>query len=90
MTETLCIWETPKQVLLQTVKTQMKCSKMLHFFGVYTVKVKNIFRQKNTMLLFFFKYNLTPLDIHNGPTQVYCIKPEDSISIQMVNFVFVE
>ena len=29
--------ETPEQVLLQTVKTQMKCSIMLHFIRVYTV-----------------------------------------------------
>ena len=34
---TLCIRETPKQVLLHTVKTQMKCSIMLHFIRVYTV-----------------------------------------------------
>ena len=33
---TLCIRETPKWVLLQTVKTHMKCS-MLHFIRVYTV-----------------------------------------------------
>ena len=31
-----CIRETPKRVLLQTVKTQMKCSIMLHFIRVYT------------------------------------------------------
>ena len=34
---TPCIQETPKQVLLQTVKTQMKCSIKLHFIRVYTV-----------------------------------------------------
>ena len=35
------ILETPKRVLLQTVKSQMKCSIMLHFIQVYTVcKVK--------------------------------------------------
>ena len=28
---------TPKRVLLQTVKTQMKCSKLLHFIRVNTV-----------------------------------------------------
>ena len=33
----LCIQETPKQVLLQTVKTHMKCSIMLHFIRVYIV-----------------------------------------------------
>ena len=46
---TLCNQETPKQVILQTVKTQMKCSIMLHLIRVYLfVKVKKIFRQKNT------------------------------------------
>ena len=34
---TLCIFEIPKRELLQTVKTQMKCSIMLHFIRVYTV-----------------------------------------------------
>ena len=34
---TLCIRETHKRVLLQTMKTQMKCSKKLHFIRVYTV-----------------------------------------------------
>ena len=38
---------------------------------------KKIFRQKNT--IFFFNYNLTPLDMYNGLYQVYCVK---SISIQ--------
>ena len=33
----LCIWETPKQVLLQTVKTKMKCIIMMHFIRVHTV-----------------------------------------------------
>ena len=32
-----CIWETTKQVHLQKVKTQMKCSIKLHFIRVYTV-----------------------------------------------------
>ena len=34
---TFCIRETPKQVLLQKVKTQMKNSMMLNFIRVYTV-----------------------------------------------------
>ena len=33
----LCTWETPKRVLLQTVKTPMKCRIMRHFIRVYTV-----------------------------------------------------
>ena len=34
---TLLIWEIPKQVLLQTAKTQMKCCIIWHFIRVYTV-----------------------------------------------------
>ena len=34
---TLCIWETPKQVLLQAVKTETKYCIMWHFIRVYTV-----------------------------------------------------
>ena len=34
---THCIGETPKRVFLHTVKTQMKCSMMLHFIRVDTV-----------------------------------------------------
>ena len=33
----LYIRETPKRVLLQTVKTQMKCRIMRHFIRVYPV-----------------------------------------------------
>ena len=48
---TLRIRETPKRVFfLQTVKTLMKCSIMLHFIWVYTIfKGKEIFRQKDTI-----------------------------------------
>ena len=38
------------------------------------VKVKKIFRQKNT--IFFENYTLTHLDMYNGLSEVYCIKPE--------------
>ena len=64
--------------LMQKVKTQMKCSIMLQFSsgpGLF-VKVKKIFRQKNTIL---FKYYLTSLDVEHGLSQVYCIKPEGRI-----------
>ena len=64
--------ETTKRVLLQTVKTQMKSSMMLHFIRVYTVcKGKKDLRTTD----FFFNYNLTPLDTYNGLFQVYCIIP---------------
>ena len=34
---TLCSHKAPKRVLLQTVKTQMKCCKMRHFIRVSTI-----------------------------------------------------
>ena len=85
---TLCIQETPKRIVLQTVKTQMKCSIMLHFIRVYSVKVKkkNIFKQNNTIV--FENYNLIPLDMYNGLSQFFLSnQKEESISIQRVNKV---
>ena len=85
---TLCIWESPKQVCLQTVKTQIKCSIMLHFIRVYTVckgktDLQTIEDKK------FENYNLTPFDMYNRLSQVYYInQKEESISIQMVNGVY--
>ena len=43
---TLCIRQPPKQVLLQTVKIQMKCSIMLHFIRFYTVCKSIVSKQK--------------------------------------------
>ena len=48
-------------------------------FGLHClVKVKKIFRQNSTI---FFSYNLTvtPLDMYNGLSQVYCITLEERI-----------
>ena len=94
---TLCIQEAPKRVIFQTVKTQMKCSIMLHFIRVYTVCIdkKKIFRQK--ISIFFENYNLTPLDMYNGLYQIkyVCIcwnypvqnrKQIIFISFQMIEF----
>ena len=50
------------------------------------VKVKKIFRPKNT--IFFENYNLTPLDMYNGLSQVYCIKPKGKIHSQRVKGMF--
>ena len=61
---TLCIQGTPKGVLLQTVKTKMKC---------------NGKPDPQTKLYIFFNYNLTPLDMYNELSQVYYIKPEGRI-----------
>ena len=47
LTLTLCIRETPKRVLLQIVKTQMKCRVVRHFIWVYSVcKGKKDFQTK--------------------------------------------
>ena len=43
-----CIRETPKRVLQQTVKTQMKCSIILHFIRVYIV-VKDLQTKENNI-----------------------------------------
>ena len=63
--------ETPKGVLLQTVKTQMKCH-MWHFIRVYTACLS----KKDLQNTFFENYNLTPLDMYNGLSKVYCIIQE--------------
>ena len=64
--------------IFETVKTQMKCSIMLHFIRVYTVFIgEKIFRKKIT--IFFENYNLIPLDMFNGLFHVCCIKPERRI-----------
>ena len=54
---------------------------MQHFIMVRTVcKGKNDFHTKEYNIFFFFlKINLTPLDMYNGLSQVYCIKPEGII-----------
>ena len=35
--------------------------------------------QKNDTILFFLNYNLTPLDMYHGLSQVYCIEPDGRI-----------
>ena len=75
---TLCILETPKRVLLQTVKTQMKSSIMLHFIRVYTVCKGKKDLQAIEYNIFLNCY-LTFLDMHNGLSRVYCIKPKGII-----------
>ena len=44
----LCILETPERVLMQTVKTRMKCNIMLHSSGSTPfAKIKTIFIDRN-------------------------------------------
>ena len=50
---TLRIRETSKQVLLQNVKTRMKCSIMLHFIRVYTVCKGEKGRQTKNSIYFY-------------------------------------
>ena len=71
--------ETLKQLLWQTVKTQMICHIMRHFrimrhfIRVFTVcERKSIFRDRNT--IFFGNNNLWSLSIDNGPSWHNCIK----------------
>ena len=56
-----------------------------YFIRAHTVcRGKNDLQTKEYNIL-FENYNLTPLDMYNGLSQVYCIKPgEESISIQRV------
>ena len=60
---TLCIRETPEQVLFQTV---------------YTCKGKNDHQTKEYTFQ-KKKDNLTPLDMYNRLSQVHCIKPKERI-----------
>ena len=78
---TLCILETPKQVLLQIVKTEMKYSIMLHFIRVYTGCTGKKDHQTKEYNIFFLNNDLTPLDMCNGLSQVW---KDESISIQSV------
>ena len=78
---TLFIWETTKRVLLQSVKTHMKCSIMLHIIRVYTV-CKDHKRSSDKIVQHFFNYNLTPLDMYTGLSQDYSIVwTDDNVSI---------
>ena len=57
--------------------------------SILFVMVKKIFRKKNTISS--ENCNLTPLDMFNGLSEVYCIKPEGRFtSIQRVNNMFVK
>ena len=70
--------ETPKRVLLQTVKAKMK----LHFIRLYTAcKDKTINRRRKRINFGFLFLKLQPdtLDMYNGLSQVHCINPEGRI-----------
>ena len=74
---TLCIPETLNENFWKQWKPRWNAAYIsfsrLHYIRVYTVcKVK-----KNTM--FFENYNLAPLKLYNGLSQVYCIKPDGLI-----------
>ena len=70
---TLCMWETPKWVLLQTVKTIWNAAKCAISSGsALFVMVKKALHTKKYN--FFQNYNLTPLDMYNELSQVYLIK----------------
>ena len=50
---------------------------MLHFISVYTVCIRKKDLQIKTQC--YENYYLPSLDIYNGLSQVYCIKPEGRI-----------
>ena len=83
----LCIWETPKQVLLQTVKTQIQCCIMRHFIWVYIACYGKTDNQTKRIQYFFLNYNLTPLDMYNGLSQVYCLKPVGRILLYPIQWI---
>ena len=78
-------------VLLQTVKTKMKCSIMLHFIRVYTIcKGKKDLQTKRIQYL-FEKYNLTPLEkccmLHF--TRVYSVcKGQKDLQTKRIQYLF--
>ena len=53
--------------------------KVRHFIRVYTVCKGKKDLQTKIYNIFFFNYNLAPLDMYNGLSQVYCIKSEGRI-----------
>ena len=64
------------RVFPYTFTNRIDPDEMLHFIRVYIVKVEKIFRQN---IIFFEIYDLTPLDMYNGLSQAYCIKPKGRI-----------
>ena len=56
---------------------------MQHFIRVYTVCIRKKDLQNKEYSNFEKNYNLTPLDIYNGLSQVYCIKSD---SIQRIKY----
>ena len=73
----LCIWEIPKRILLQQWRPRWNAACCCISSGsTLFVNVKKIFRQKHLKL-----YYLTPLDMYNWLSQIYCIKPEGRIHL---------
>ena len=70
----MCIWETLKQVFLKTVKTQIKCSIMLHFIRVNTVcKGQKDLQTEDKYNIFGKLQPETTRYVQWTNTQVYCI-----------------
>ena len=61
---------------MYTFAKSVDSDEMLQSGPTLFVKVKQIFRQKNTS---FENYNLINMDMYNGLSQVYCIKPAGRI-----------
>ena len=71
----LFILDTNKQVLWQTVKTQMKCHKMWHFIRVCTVCEETQKQSSGTEIVksFYRNFDQQPLKIQEGQFHTYCI-----------------
>ena len=79
---TLCIPETNKQVILQTVKIQMKCKIMLHFIRVYTVcKGKKDLQTKEYNIFFKIITGQPQICTMDYPKLIVSNQKEESISI---------
>ena len=82
--------EIPKCVLLQTVKTQIKCSIMLHFIRVYTV-CKGKKRSSDIQIHIIFliiNYNGTPQGMKIGlsPSLLYQTRRKNPLVYKELNY----
>ena len=76
---TFCIRETPKRVLIQTVKAKM--NNCISLGSILRVKIKRSSEKRIHFVFLFLLEKLQPdtLDMYNGLSQVHCIKPEGRI-----------
>ena len=82
---TFCLRQTCKLVLWQTVKTQVKCSIMLHFIRIYTVcKGKRDLQTKESK--FVENYRPTLLALYNALSHSMCLY-QVMMTLHFLNYV---